>query len=240
MSNIIYGAMEYAVFPGGKRIRPLLCMEMCRACGGDLLNAMPQACALEFIHSFSLVHDDLPSMDNDDMRRGKPAVHKKYGEALAVLTGDALLALAFRALAEIKEPSVLSGSLKVIADAAGSSGITGGQALDIKYALKKRSFSFLKKTNKLKTAVLFEASVKAGALAAGASKKMLLKAGMYGKYFGEAFQVRDDIMDGEYERSALPGKMRHRDKLVKKAKSSLDIFGKKADNLKSIADMLTK
>lgn len=237
--NILFRMAEYALFPGGKRIRPALCLEACLACGGGKKRALPQACAIEFIHNYSLVHDDLPSMDNDDMRRGKPACHKRFGEANAVLVGDALLTLAFRVLCEIKDGRVLRESLKAISSAAGLRGIAGGQCLDIKYMKKSISRAFRTKINMLKTGSLFVASARAGGIAARASGKKIKGLTAFGGYFGRAFQLRDDIDDREHSKGDIEARRRELAEAVESAKAALEIFGKKADNLRVMAEGLT-
>ncbi len=237
-SSDILQAMRYAVFPGGKRLRPVLCLEAARASGGNIKNALPAACAIEFIHNFSLIHDDLPSMDNDDFRRGKPAPHRKFGEAIAILAGDALLNLAFIVLSDIKNKDISARLIRVISNSVGLNGIIGGQGLDIKYANRKKAKSLEYKINDLKTAIIFSASLTSGAITASTSSKKVKRLSSFGRNFGRAFQIYDDILDKKYKGHFLGDRKIQLRNLIKKAKSSLDIFGKKADNLKYIADRL--
>ena len=183
-SNEIFPAMEYALFPGGKRLRPVLCLEASKACGGSIKNAIPVACTIEFIHNFSLIHDDLPSMDNDDFRRGKPTLHKKFGEAVAILAGDALLILAFSILSGIKNRNISLLVMKKITDSIGLKGVIGGQGLDIKYMSKKKTKSLESKINSLKTAKLFQVSLTSGAIIAHASSIKIKKLDFFGRHFG--------------------------------------------------------
>lgn len=225
--RILHKAMRYSVFPGGKRIRPLITIDSARACGGAPAPAAAAACAVEFIHAYSLIHDDLPSMDDDDYRRGKPSCHKKFGEAVAILAGDALLTLAFGTLARNYSPAQSALMIEALSSAAGSRGMAGGQALDI---TKCRD---LEKVNRLKTACLFAAAAQLGAIAARAGAKKELAMKKYGMNIGMAFQAMDDIADGEgatSQKSAADA--------IKKAKAALKIFGKKADGLKNIADLI--
>jgi geranylgeranyl diphosphate synthase type II len=202
-------AMHYSVFAGGKRIRPVLCLAACEACGGDMAAAMPTACALEFIHTYSLIHDDLPAMDNDDFRRGKPTCHKVFGEALAILAGDALLTEAFGLLAraeKVRPPS--ERRLAVIAEvaaAAGMSGMVGGQALDIRAEKVPPDFAGLEDIHRRKTGALISAAVKCGALLAGAGDEKIQALANYASHIGIAFQIADDILNVEGD-SELMGK----------------------------------
>ena len=178
--QVIHKAVRYSVFGGGKRLRPIIAIEACRACGGRLVDVMPAACALELVHAYSLVHDDLPSMDNDDYRRGKPTVHKKFGEAIAVLTGDALLSLAFYLMTK---GSNTSGGYRVVRDvsyAIGTRGMIGGQVLDI--LTKRKDRLALNRIHANKTAALFAVSAKTGAMIAGASKRKVKALDDFGRY----------------------------------------------------------
>ena len=231
--GILHKAMRYSVFSGGKRIRPILVIESCRACGGAIKDALAAASAVELVHTYSLIHDDLPSMDDDDMRRGKPTSHKVFGEANAILAGDALLTLAFEALSRYKDLKKASLLANALSRAAGSRGMVGGQVLDLE--LKDgRDRDFI---NYLKTAKLFEVSVVMGAISAGASKKETELLARYGEALGMAFQIRDDILDG-----SDPHRQKRLEKecgyFIKYAKDSLKSFGKSADILKDIADYL--
>jgi len=195
---IIREAMRYCVFPGGKRFRPLLALGACEAVGAPARKALAVACAVEFIHTYSLVHDDLPSMDNAWDRRGRPSCHRKFGEAKALLVGDAFLTLAFEVLGRNGTRQSMD-ILRVLGRACGTEGLIGGQVLD----LESGSWSQERRTERLeevaqrKTAALITASVVAGGLAGGASAAQLRRLRAYGQSIGMAFQLIDDIHDGE-------------------------------------------
>jgi len=196
---IIHEAMRYAVFNGGKRLRPILVLEGAKLTGGSL-KSIPIACAIEMIHSYSLVHDDLPAMDNDDLRRGKPTCHKVFGEANAILTGDALLTAAFAVMTECAAiPGVkLSNLVRVIreiADAVGSQGMIGGQVIDLLSEGQSIDYETLKTIHSLKTGKLFEVSLRSGAILNGINEEGLKAIDEYAKNFGLAFQITDDILD---------------------------------------------
>ena len=228
--DIIKKAMRYSVLSGGKRIRPLLALEASRICGGNVKDVVHVACAIEFIHTYSLIHDDLPAMDNDDLRRGKPTCHKVFGEANAILAGDALLTLAFNVIARHTRPKMGAVIIREIAQAIGDDGMVGGQALDLEFH-KKKNRTILRKMNLLKTAKLFEVSAKAGALSAGASAAKTKALQKFGLYFGLSFQAVDDHLDRESDgrKEAFV--------LIEKAKKELLPFGKKADKMKALADL---
>jgi geranylgeranyl diphosphate synthase type II len=197
----VHEAMRYSVFAGGKRLRPLLALFACEAVGADPAEAMPAAVALELIHTYSLIHDDLPAMDDDDFRRGRPTCHKVYGEAIAILAGDGLLTHAFRVLAEPGgDGGVAARRLQVIAElaeAAGSQGMVGGQAMDILSegrALDRETLLYL---HTHKTGALIRASIRAGGIAGGAAGESLAALTRYGEAIGLAFQIVDDILDIE-------------------------------------------
>jgi geranylgeranyl diphosphate synthase type II len=196
----VHEAMRYSVFAGGKRLRPLLALFACEAVGADPAEAMPAAVALELIHTYSLIHDDLPAMDDDDFRRGRPTCHKVYGEAIAILAGDGLLTHAFRVLAEPGGGGVAARRLQVIAEiaeAAGSRGMVGGQAMDILSegrALDRETLLYL---HTHKTGALIRASIRAGGIAGGAEGESLAALTRYGEAIGLAFQIVDDILDIE-------------------------------------------
>ena len=197
----LHAAMHYSVFAGGKRIRPILCLAAIEACGGDIAPAMPVACALELIHTYSLIHDDLPAMDNDDFRRGKPTSHKVFGEAVAILAGDALLTEAFVLLSRAEKVRLASerrlAVIQEIASAAGIAGMVGGQALDIRAEKIKPDFEGLADIHRRKTGALITASVRAGAILAGAGEAKLQALDTYGTHVGIAFQIADDILNVE-------------------------------------------
>ncbi len=202
-------AVHYSVFAGGKRIRPILCLAALEACGGDMAPAMPVACALELIHTYSLVHDDLPAMDNDDFRRGKPTNHKVFGEAVAILAGDALLTEAFVLLSRAEKVRLLAerrlAVIQEIASAAGVAGMVGGQALDIRAEKIEPDFTGLTDIHHRKTGALIVAAVKCGAILAGANDDKIQALGLYGSHIGIAFQIADDILNVEGD-SQLMGK----------------------------------
>lgn len=207
ISSEIHEAVHYSVFAGGKRVRPILCLAAVDATGGNLTQAMPVACALELIHTYSLIHDDLPSMDNDDFRRGKPTNHKVFGEALAILAGDALLTEAFVLLSraeKIRLPA--EGRLQVIQEiayGAGISGMVGGQALDILSGNLVPDENILTEIHRRKTAALIVASVKAGAILSGAPKGKIDAIADYGENIGMAFQISDDILNVTGDRELM-------------------------------------
>jgi geranylgeranyl diphosphate synthase, type II len=214
----IHAAMRYSVFAGGKRIRPILCLETARIFSGDVTAALHPACALEFIHTYSLIHDDLPALDNDDLRRGKPTCHKKFGEALAILAGDALLTLAFETIGAAPVPAERRVTmLTEVAGAAGTvNGMVGGQVADIEAERKPVDAGMLEYIHRSKTAALFRASVTAGALCAGAAADDVARLRRFGETIGWAFQVTDDILDVE-ESSAALGKTAGKDFAQQKA-----------------------
>ena len=196
MANI-YDAMEYSLMAGGKRIRPLLTLEVCRMCGGDVAQALPFACAVEMIHTYSLIHDDLPAMDNDDYRRGKLTNHKVFGDGMAVLAGDALLTLAFEVIGRQQhtDPATLLRTVQEISTAAGMNGMVGGQAIDLESEGHRIPMEQLRKMHMGKTGALFRAALRSGAILAGASEKQLAALTAYAEGFGLAFQITDDILD---------------------------------------------
>jgi geranylgeranyl diphosphate synthase, type II len=214
----IHRAMRYSVFAGGKRIRPVLCMEAARMFSHDPQSALEPGCALEFIHTYSLIHDDLPALDNDDLRRGKPTNHKVFGEAMAILAGDALLTLAFQTLASA--PIESERRLMVIAEiarAAGTDrGMIGGQVADIEAERKPVDGAGLEYIHRSKTAALIRASVVTGAIAGGAERADITRLSAFGENIGWAFQVVDDVLDVE-ESSAALGKTAGKDQAQQKA-----------------------
>ena len=197
----IHEAMRYSVFAGGKRLRPMLALFGCEAVGGKLEDAMPAAVALELIHTYSLVHDDLPAMDDDDFRRGRPTCHKVYGEAIAVLAGDALLTHAFQVLADPTATDVPAARrLQIVAEisaAAGSLGMVGGQTMDIQAEGKALDPTALLTLHSKKTGALLRASLRVGGLAGGADDAAMASLTRYGERLGLAFQIVDDILDIE-------------------------------------------
>ena len=214
----IHTAMRYSVFAGGKRIRPILCLETARVFASDVTPALHPACAIEFIHTYSLIHDDLPALDNDDLRRGKPTCHKKFGEAIAILSGDALLTLAFETIGAT--PAVAercAAILTEVASAAGTiNGMVGGQVADVEAEGKPVDPQMLEYIHRSKTAALIRASITAGALCAGAGSDDVARLRRFGETIGWAFQVTDDILDVE-ESSAALGKTAGKDMAQQKA-----------------------
>jgi farnesyl diphosphate synthase len=206
-------AMRYAVLDGGKRLRPLLVMASCEAVSGNVAAALRAACATELIHAYSLVHDDMPCMDNDVLRRGKPTVHVKYGQAQALLAGDALQALAFELLTpdDAAIPAALQARLcRLLAQAAGSAGMAGGQAIDLASVGQHLSESQLSEMHRLKTGALLQGSVMMGASCGAASSQESQALEAFGEAMGLAFQVVDDILDAT-EDSATLGKTAGKD-----------------------------
>ena len=214
----IHQAMRYSVFAGGKRIRPILCLEAARIFAPDVTPALHPACAIEMIHTYSLIHDDLPALDNDDLRRGKPTCHKKFGEAIAILAGDALLTLAFETISATPVPPAQSVAImQEVAGAAGTlNGMVGGQVADLEAERQRIEPEMLEYIHRSKTAALIRASVTAGALSAGASPDDVARLRRFGETIGWAFQVTDDILDVE-ESSAALGKTAGKDIAQQKA-----------------------
>ena len=196
--SIIYDAMRYSVFAGGKRLRPMLMLEWCKLCGGSEEDAMPFACAMEMIHTYSLIHDDLPAMDNDNLRRGMPTNHIKFGEANAILAGDALLNKAFETMLKFgKDAKNAMRAMYEIALSSGTEGMIGGQIVDIESEGKDISIDTLKYLHTLKTGAIIRSSCKAGAILAGAKDEAIKRADEFAINLGIAFQIRDDILDVE-------------------------------------------
>lgn len=194
--SIVYDAMRYSLMAGGKRLRPILTLEFCKMFGGNVEAAMPFACAVECIHTYSLIHDDLPCMDNDDYRRGRPSCHKQFGEANALLAGDGLLTLAFGLLASAPvSAQVRAEAVKDLAEYAGITGMVGGQVIDLSYEGKPLTEEILQQMYSLKTSALFSAACKLGALAGGAGREAVKQAACYAEAMGLAFQITDDILD---------------------------------------------
>lgn len=197
--SVVCDAMKYSVENGGKRIRPVLTLEFCRLCGGDINSALPLACAVEMIHTYSLIHDDLPCMDNDDMRRGKPSCHIKFGESYALLAGDGLLTFAFELISSSdfakNNPSEAIEAVKVLSSLSGVLGMIGGQVIDLKSEGKGVGIDVLRKMDELKTGALIKASCLLGVICASAGEKEKKSAQEYAEKIGQAFQIVDDILD---------------------------------------------
>ena len=210
--------MRYSLFAGGKRLRPILCLAAAEACRGKINDALPLACALECIHTYSLVHDDLPSMDNDDFRRGRPTCHKVFGEGIAVLAGDALLTVAFEIVSHAKPGRRydMATLLREVSVAAGSQKLIAGQVADLEaegQSVKRRELQFIHEN---KTAAILRSSVRLGAMSANADAKKLSAITRFGQRLGLAFQVIDDILDVT-QTSEILGKSAGKDVAAKKA-----------------------
>jgi len=201
----IHRAMRYSLFAGGKRIRPVLCLEAARTVAGEVEGAVTAACPLELIHTYSLIHDDLPALDNDDYRRGKLTNHKVFGDAMAILAGDALLTLAFQVLAELPAPADRKARLMAeLATASGTvGGMIGGQVADLEGEGKPPDAALLESIHRAKTGALLRASLRMGAIYAGASDAQYAALSCYGEHIGLAFQIVDDILDVEETSEAL-------------------------------------
>ncbi len=231
-------AMRYAVLGGGKRIRPAVVKAACRAVGGgrameSMAMAHPAMAATELLHAYTLVHDDLPAMDDDTERRGRPTVHVAFGEATAILTGDALLTAAFAALADLRDARE---AVRVLAARTGATGLLAGQARDLA-GEGRDSLSALERVHEGKTGALFAAAAELGGIAAGADAAARQRLADYGMSFGVAFQHRDDLADREH--TALAGEARARlRELVGRAKDLAATFGPRGDALAALADWL--
>ena len=190
-------AMEYSLFAGGKRLRPIFTFEFCRVTGGDWKKAAPFAAAVEMIHTYSLIHDDLPAMDNDDLRRGQPTNHKVFGEGMAILAGDALLTDAFSvaSFTELPNPGQMGYAISVLAQCAGSLGMVGGQALDILSQDRMLTEQEVTDIQTRKTGALINAACVLGVIAAGGTEEQVQAAGLFAAALGLAFQIRDDMLD---------------------------------------------
>lgn len=237
--TLVADAMRYSIQNGGKRIRPMLTLEFCRVCGGDPKAALPFACAVEMIHTYSLIHDDLPCMDDDDLRRGKPSCHKQFGENYALLAGDGLLTLAFETLtkATAVAPSDIVRAVRVLSNLAGINGMIGGQVIDLLSEEKQVDYDTLHCIDKLKTGALIKSAALLGCIAAGVQEEAILTAAKtYAENIGLAFQVVDDILDVTSDTETL-GKPVGSDE--KNAKSTfVSLLGLEA--CKTLADKLTK
>ena len=193
----LFEAMEYSLLAGGKRLRPIFALDFCRMCGGDWQTAAPFAAAIEMIHTYSLIHDDLPCMDNDDFRRGRPTNHKVFGEGMAVLAGDALLTDAFMlaASAKLPNPGDMATAIALMAEGAGSLGMVGGQVLDIMSEERELNEQEVLDIQSRKTGCLIRIACCLGVIAGGGSKQQLEAAGRFADHLGLAFQIRDDMLD---------------------------------------------
>ena len=262
--SVLHEAMKYSLFAGGKRIRPILALASFEACGGDAKKIIPQAAALELIHTYSLIHDDLPAMDNDDLRRGKATSHKMFGEAMAILAGDALLTEAFSMMTQtdIKiKPSLLLKALREVALASGHNGMVGGQAQDIISEDAEPDGEILEFIHLHKTAALIKSAVRIGTILAGSRKKQLQALTIYGENTGLAFQIIDDVLDVEGTPEELgksvgsdsrkkkmtypslygiEGARKKANELISIAIDAIGIFSSEVDPLREIAGYLAK
>ena len=261
----IHRAMRYSVMAGGKRLRPILVIAGAEAVGGAATMVMPTACALEMIHTYSLIHDDLPAMDDDDYRRGRLTNHKVFGDAIAILAGDALLTLAFRLIADnadlVSDPRVIRDVVAEIADAAGTVGMVGGQVVDIESEGKAISAETLEYIHRHKTAALIRASLRVGARLAGGDAKAVAAITEAGSDLGLAFQIVDDILDVEgsleelgktagsderKQKATYPGihgrdaSRRQAKMLIDRAKERLGVFGQRSAPLLALADYVVE
>ena len=252
--------MAYSLKNGGKRIRPVLTLEFCRLCGTSPDKALPFACALEYIHTYSLIHDDLPCMDNDDMRRGQPSSHKKFGEANALLAGDALLTRAFGILACAElPPAFIVRAVDALADAAGALGMIGGQYLDLEGEKKTLTVEELRRIDELKTGALIKCACLLGCIAADADIDKIDAAEAYAENLGVAFQIVDDILDVTADAATLgkpvgsdakngkntyvsllglDGAAAEAEKYTSLALEALEVFGDRARELKAFTRAL--
>ncbi len=239
---LVHEAMRYCVFPGGKRFRPVLTLAACEAVGGKPKDALIPAISLELIHCMSLVHDDLPALDNDDERRGKPTCHKQYGEAIAILAGDALLNYAFQILPQAGSAEKVVRLLEEISTAAGTYGMIGGQVADLTIGKEELNLPKLDYISSHKTGKIIMASAVSGAIAAGASKEDSRRIHKYGECLGLAFQMVDDLLDGDgYMRIIKQTELRQKVRdLIAHAKREIKNFGKKSEKLQMLADFLVE
>ena len=259
----IHRAMRYSLFAGGKRIRPVLCLEAARTVAGNVEGAVTAACSLELIHTYSLIHDVLPALDNDDYRRGKLTNHKVFGDAMAILAGDALLTLAFQVLAELPAPADRKARLMAeLATTSGTvGGMIGGQVADLEGEGKPPDAALLESIHRAKTGALLRASLRMGAIYAGASGPEYAALSCYGEHIGLAFQIVDDILDVEESSEAL-GKTAGKDAAQHKitfpavygleqsrtmaeaecvsAHGVLEPFGERAARLHELADLIVR
>ena len=259
--GLIHKAMRYSMLAGGKRIRPVLCLASCEAVGGNADLAIPFACALELIHTYSLIHDDLPCMDNDDFRRGRLTNHKVFGEGIAVLAGDALLTMAFEWMSTAKgvSDSCKVRTIQELSSASGSQGLIGGQVMDLTSEGKPVDAKTLEYIHLHKTSCLIEASVKIGALVGEASDQALQSIAQYGRCLGLAFQITDDLLDvvgnaekmgkavrkdADHAKATYPSihgieaSRKMVEDLVREGFKSLDFLGERADFLKAILKLV--
>lgn len=239
----LFNAMRYSLLAGGKRIRPILVLEFCKVCGGDERAALPFACAVEMIHTYSLIHDDLPCMDDDDMRRGRPSNHKVFGEDMALLAGDALLTMAFETMlsgdaVKLAGAQHAAQAAGILAAAAGAHGMVGGQVIDLMSEGRTISLDTLKIMDECKTGALIVAAAKMGCVLGGANDTQLAAAERYAGAIGLAFQIVDDILDvtGDTKTLGKPvGSDTENDKCTYVTLMGLENAGKAADELTETA-----
>jgi geranylgeranyl diphosphate synthase type II len=260
----LHRAMRYSLFAGGKRLRPILCLEAGRAAADYAPGIERTACSLELVHTYSLIHDDLPALDNDDFRRGRPTCHREFGEAVAILAGDALLTLAFQALAELEGVPDTGKALLVaeLARAAGTvGGMIGGQMADLEGVNATPTADLLERIHRAKTGALLTASLRMGAICAGASPGQLEALTRYGRHVGLAFQIVDDILDVEEPSQALgktAGKDAQQGKITfpavyglaeshrmaeeeaARACAAVESFGERAERLSELAEYIVR
>jgi geranylgeranyl diphosphate synthase, type II len=259
----IHRAMRYSIFAGGKRMRPILCLAAAESCGGTATGALPAACAVECIHTYSLIHDDLPCMDDDDMRRGRPTSHKVFGEGVAVLAGDALLTMAFEILGRTRETKRYrhGAFFAELSRAAGSQYLVGGQVADLEGEKKLCTLSELRFIHRGKTAAMIVASLRLGAMSANATARQIHALSEFGESLGLAFQVIDDILDitqtsaqlgksagkdAASEKTTYPALMgleksrREANRLTKKSLTALQPLGENASFLRHLAETLLR
>jgi len=267
LPHSLHKAMRYSVFAGGKRVRPILMLAACQAVGGDTEHAIPTACAMEMIHTYSLIHDDLPAMDNDDFRRGNPTNHKVFGEAIAILAGDGLLTEAFKLISDPRHgvgtpAEARLAVIREIAVCAGSYGMVGGQVVDMESEGKEDiDLPTVQYIHTHKTGALIKAAVVAGAILGGADERQLAAITRYGEAAGLAFQIADDILDIEGTTEEIgkdAGSDEARGKatypavmglaaakleaqaMMDEAMRALDVFGSEADPLREIAKYIVQ
>jgi geranylgeranyl diphosphate synthase type II len=259
--DLLREAMRYSVFAGGKRLRPLLVLMAADACLGAIDAALPAACAVEFVHTYSLIHDDLPAMDNDDLRRGQPTCHKKFDVATAILAGDSLLTLAFAVLTDLEPPRVAVTCTRLLANAAGAGGMVGGQIDDLNAGNEPRSLEWLQSLHSRKTGALLTCALQMGGVVAGAGAEKLTALDQFGRSIGLAFQIVDDLIDvegdahkvgKEVHKDAQAGKLtypgllgveasrRRAKELAQAARSALTPFGPSGGLLAALADFIVE
>jgi len=228
-------AIRHSLLGPGKRLRPMLVLLAAEACGGDRLSAMPAACAVEMVHAYSLIHDDLPAMDDDDLRRGRPSCHAAFGEANAILAGDALLALAFEALAGgVKPPQTAAACCVDLAAAAGATALVGGQADDLMAERSGGGIDQLESIHRRKTGAMITVSLRLGAMAAGGNERQTAALEEYGEKLGLAFQIVDDLLDARGDEAVLgkrTGKDAQRGKLTFPGLLGVEESSRKAEEL---------